>query len=306
MRLSVFTGGWTRVAAEHVVVGAGLEKQEVLGALKGLVDKSLVITLEQPTSVRYRMLETVREYAHELLVKEGEEGQSQKRHRNWFLQFAQDAARELKGPRQTEWLDRLEAEHDNIRKILRFSVDDVDSEVGLQLCAALGRFWYKHCHFAEGIGHFSVALKRGSCDNRTPARAEALAGLSALVFAQGDYKMARAQVRESLKIWRKLGNRKGIASSLNSLGRLAWAQGDCVKARARHEKSLEIWREHVDQDGIAVSLHFLALVARAQGDYANAQALQEEGLVIDRELGDQIGIAWSLNNLGNIAFDQGE
>jgi predicted ATPase len=119
-RLSVFAGGWTLEAAEAVGSGQGVEEGEVLDLLSGLVEKSLVVAREsQESGVRYRMLEPVRQYAREKLEKSGETPAAKRAHAGYFLALAEEAESELFGPRDVEWLERLEEEHDNISEPLR-------------------------------------------------------------------------------------------------------------------------------------------------------------------------------------------
>jgi predicted ATPase len=132
-QLSVFAGGWTLSAAEAVCAGGGLEGDEVLDLLTQLVDKSLVLVGEQDGDARYRLLETVRQYASEKLEEAGEAGEVRGWHAAWFLALAEEAEPHLKGHQQLEWLGRLEPEHENLRSAMRWLIDEGEVETAVRL-----------------------------------------------------------------------------------------------------------------------------------------------------------------------------
>jgi non-specific serine/threonine protein kinase len=305
-RLSVFVGGWTLAAAEGVCAGEGIEHRDVLDLLTSLADKSLVAAEQEDAQTRYRLLETVRQYARDRLEDTGGSAAARLRHRDYYLALAEEAGPKLRGAEQAEWLRRLEEEHENLRAGLEWSLVEAGSKGGLRLCGALGRFWWTRGHFTEGRQWCTRVLGKAGAEERTRERACVLNAASVLSYHQGDYPAARALQEESLAICRELGDRFGIASSLNSLGNVAFNQGDYPAARALHEESLAIRRELGDRFGSAGSLNNLGLVARNQGDYPAARALLEESLAIHRELGDRFGIATSLSNLGNVVLNQGD
>ena len=314
-RLSVFAGGWTLAAAEGVCPAGGMEDWEVLEGLTGLVDKSLVVYGEQAEGGgdRYRLLETVRQYAQERLQESGEAKAVGNRSASWFLSFAEEAEAQLTGPEQAMWLERLEAEHDNLRASLSWDEESaVGAEENLRLAGALWRLWYIRGHCSEGRCWLGRTLERsqgrehaGSLE-ALAVRSKALNGAGNLAESQGDYAEARALHGESLAIRRQLGNQQGIAASLGNLGNVAYHQGDYAGARALHEESLAIKRQFGSPQSLAASLGNLGNVALCQGDYAGARALHEESLAVERQLGNQQGIAESLGNLGSVADSQGD
>jgi predicted ATPase/DNA-binding winged helix-turn-helix (wHTH) protein len=305
-RLSVFAGGWTLAATEGVCAGEGIEHRDVLDLLTSLADKSLVAAEQEDAQTRYRLLETVRQYAGDRLEDTGESAAVRLRHRDYYLALAEEAGPKLRGAEQAEWLRRLEEEHDNLRAGLEWSLEEAGSKGGLRLCGALGRFWWTRGHFTEGRQWCTRVLGKAGAEQRTRERAYVLNAAGVLSYHQGDYPAARALQEKSLAICRELADRFGIASSLNSLGNVAFNQGDYPAARALHEESLAIRRELGDRFGIAGSLNNLGLVARNQDDYPAARALLEESRAIHRELGDRFGIATSLSNLGNVVLNQGD
>jgi predicted ATPase/class 3 adenylate cyclase len=306
-RLSVFVGGWTLSAAEQVCSGDGIEEWEVMDLLTSLTDKSLVIAEEQEDAVRYRLLETVRQYAAERLQERGETETVRSRHRDWSLALAEEAEPQLFGPEQVLWMGRLEAEHDNLRAALAWcEADSEGAEAGLRLAGALGEFWSVRGHYREGREHLGRALGREEAQARTAARAKALNGAGVLANGMDDWALVRALHEESLSIRRELGDRQGIARSLNDLGNVALEQGEYASAQTLFQESLGLHRASGDRRGIAMALGNLGSMARLQEAYAEARSMYEECLVIFKELGDRGSIAVRLTYLGIVAFGQGD
>jgi predicted ATPase/class 3 adenylate cyclase len=311
-RLSVFAGGWTLAAAEQVCsgeseTGEGIEEWEVLDLLTSLVDKSLVIAETQEQSTRYRLLETVRQYARDRLAESEQGMAAHSRHRDYFLMLAEETRPKLLGSEQAQWLEVLEAEHENLRLALTFCLEEPDgAEAGLRLAVALPVFWEMRGHLSEGRQHLSAALARSVGLGPLKARAEALSGAGLLAWMQGDYSAARSLHEENLTIRQELGDKRGIAGSLNNLGLVAQDQGDYGAARALYEEALGLNRELGNRDWEAINLNNLGLVAYNQGDYAAARALYGEALGLSRELSHRYLEANNLSNLGNVACNQGD
>jgi predicted ATPase/class 3 adenylate cyclase/tetratricopeptide (TPR) repeat protein len=311
-RLSVFAGGWTLAAAEQVAVGEsasgeGIEDWEVLDLLTSLVDKSLVVAEASEGTTRYRLLETVRQYAHDRLVASQENHAVRERHCDTFLALAEEVRPKLHGSEQARWLGVLEEEHDNLRQALTWCGEEVEGgEKGLRLGAALQMFWRTRGHVSEGRERLRAVLSHAGGQEPARARAEALSGAGGLAEMQGDYASARSLHQESLGIARELEDKSGIANSLSNLGNAAFYQGDYASARSLYEESLGIRRELGDKRGVAASLANLGNAALHQGDYASARSLHEESLGINRELGDKRGIAHSLGSLGGVVLQQGD
>ena len=305
-RFAAFAGGWTLEAAETVCGGDGIETFEVLDLLTQLVFKSLVVTDEQRGEIRYRFLETVRQYGLEKLEESGETEAVRGRHRDWYLQLAERAEPELTGEKQAAWFDQLEAEHDNLRAALDWSQTGGDAHAGLRLVKALFRFWAVRGFGGEGRERLARMLMRPGAGEHSALRAQVLWGAGFLARRQGDYRSARALLNESLAIRRELGDRSGIGQVLNALGLIAREQGDYAAARALHEESLALGRELGDQWGTGHALNNLGMVAYEEGNYAAARALHAEGLAIRRDLGDKFSVSQSLNNIGMVATAQKE
>jgi predicted ATPase/DNA-binding SARP family transcriptional activator len=298
LRVSVFRGGWTLEAAQRVCDAPG-----ALDCLTQLRSHSLVLTEEVGGQMRFRLLETLREFAREKLSPP-EMASLRARHGRYFLQLAEEAEPELDGPRQDVWLDRLESEHHNLRAALDWSVEAGRSEIGLRLGSALRRFWDVRGPHSEGRAYLGSALALSESAADSQARAAALHAAGDLADSQGDYRAAVAHYRESLRIRRLSGDREGIGLCLNGLGIVAFKQGDTETAGALYAESLEIARELGNRSREAIVLGNLGSVSIQQKDYDRARRYHEASLVIARELGNIAGIALALHCLGIIAIDQ--
>jgi non-specific serine/threonine protein kinase len=305
-RLAVFAGGWMLEAAEAVGAGEGLTNGEVLGPLAELVDKSLVVADETGGSVRYRLLETMREYGWEKLRAAGEEAIVRDRHGAWFLALAEGADDKIRGPEQAAWLSRLEREHDNLRAALAWCLaDERDADAALRLAGSLAWFWRLRGYMGEGRRWLERALAQ-SREPATGARVHALNGAGFLAFAQNDMSAATALFTEGLRLARDQDDLPAAAWALHGLGRAAWGMHDWARAKAVLEESLAGFRGSADIAGSAYSLYFLGSVARDCEDYARAAALYADALTLAREAGDTWSIAWVLIHWGDLASRQGD
>jgi predicted ATPase/DNA-binding SARP family transcriptional activator/DNA-binding CsgD family transcriptional regulator len=297
-RLSVFAGGWTLEAAEAVAAGNDIEQGEALDLLSGLVEKSLVVS--EPTGdgrVRYRLLEPVRQYALGKLEESRNAESVRRRHAEYFLALSEQAAPELWGPEDKAWLERLEAEHDNLRAALSWTLGRREAEPALRLAGALWRFWITRGYYEEGRRWFEGALEKGE---RTTARAQVLAGLGHLALWQGDLSRAKTAAQEGLRLSKEAGIEGMIAADfLIILGEVAVrTKGHNERAKELLEAALVLSRETGDRRGIAWSLGSLANMSSSQGDHERAKELYEEGLALSRELGGAETIGVQLLSLG--------
>ena len=311
-RLAVFVGGWTLEAVEEVCGGDGLEI-DVLDGLSSLIDKSLawwareerIADDQAPGEPRYAMLETIREYALELLVESGEAARARARHAAYYVRVAAEAEPRLLGPDQASWLERLAWEVDNLRAALRWARESGDSALELDLASRLGQFWLMRDHYDEGRAWLEGALAAatGKEDSAlghaaAAARLRAAKAGGALAMRQGDYAAAAALFEQALRVARKLGDADAIAAALNALGLVAKERHDYARAAYLFEEGLALWDALGDLYGVALSLSNLGWVAHAQGDYRRALGLHEDSLTRARDH----GYAYlSGNALGNIA-----
>ena len=307
-RLAVFAGGFSLEAAEAVAADDSgmVGDSDMLDVTGSLLEQSLIRSAHLPgdDETRLTMLETIRAFGLECLPTD-EVATVRDRHAVYFLALAEEAEPFLEGPRQAEWFDRLEIDHDNLRAALGWVRDGGDRECSLRFGAALWRFWWLRGHLTEGRTQLDaiLAISRASA---TPARATALNGAGVLAEGQGDWERAAALHAESLAISRGLGDVRGISWALNNLGVIALNQGDHQRARDLLEENLAMAREAADQPGIGMALTDLGRVAHLEGDLTRATELYTASLAIFRELRSDSHIARSLNNLGDIALLQGD
>jgi predicted ATPase/DNA-binding SARP family transcriptional activator len=298
-QLSVFRGGWTLNAAETVC-----EEPLALDYLEQLRECSLVV-VEQGEGGRCRQLETLREYADDQLTSE-ERTALKRRHTLHCLALAERAQPELLGRDQSEWLDRLEREHDNLRAALDWAVETGEAELGLRLGRALFLFWLMRCYRTEGLERLVRLLAIPGAATRTTVRAAVQVSAGQLAAQQGDFAVARVLIAESLAIFREHDDKEGIAHALAALGLLFQFQGDWGSARSFREESLMLQRELGDREAMASSLDILGHVALGQGDDEEAHSLFEESLALFQELGQKAGIARSFCGLGLVAESRGD
>jgi predicted ATPase/class 3 adenylate cyclase len=303
--LSIFVSGCTLQAVEIVCDGSDVGSGQVLNGIASLIDKSLLQQVELTGEVneepRLQMLETIREYGLEVLPTDGEGEVARQAHANYFLSFAEEAEPALKGPLLVVWLERLEREHDNLRAALQWALESGRTEMALRFGIALERFWVVRGHRNEGLAFLERALE-GSAGVATDVRARALLAAARLAFIQSNYDQGEALAQESLALFRKLGDRRGIALSLDRLGMASWRRGDFPAARVLLEEDLPLFKEIGDKDRVAWSLFTLGLLNNKQGEYSRAYALFEESLTLFRALGNKRGIAASLTQLAGTLF----
>ncbi|MDP9470026.1 MAG: tetratricopeptide repeat protein [Chloroflexota bacterium] len=291
-RLGVFAGG-TFETIEAVCGGDGAG--DVLDGLESLVGKSLLRQEEHEEGPRFFLLETIREFALEQLEASGEAETIRQAHAEVFLGLAEEAEPALRGPVQVRWLERLEAEHDNLRAALGWSEELEDTETALRLAASLSYFWWVRGHVTEGRRWLERALERGR-DGSPAARAKAMAEAGFLAQQQGDYAQACTLLDHSLALCRQGGNTLGAAYALNCLGSVAELRGEYELAELRYEESLAIYRELRDQRGINLGLNLLGALTFSQGNYDLATTYFKEQLTISRELRDTQMAAFALCN----------
>ncbi|MGH3086871.1 MAG: ATP-binding protein, partial [Rubrobacteraceae bacterium] len=300
-RLSVFAGGWTLEAAEAV----GTDASAVPGLLASLVDKSLVVAETGGAGAsRYRMLETVRQYAGELLEAGGEVERVRERHAGHYRAFAERAEPEISGSRQVAWLERLEAEHGNLRAALSWFLAGGYVEENVRLAAALGRFWNAH-GFAEGGEWLDRGLERGG-DVSSAVRAKALRESGRIALFRGQHAKAVSRLEEGLELYRRLGDGDGIAATLANLGFVMAHAGQSERVAALREEAETIRRQPLDRHALAHLLTFLGLAALSEWDPDRAAGPLEESLALSRELQDARDIVVSLIGLGMTALGQSD
>jgi len=304
-RLAVFRGGWALDAAEAVCGEDGSDALDVLDGLTALVDKSFVMPGRTGEGGRFRLLETIREYAWDRLVASGEAHAICDLHLAWCTALAEAAEPELVGVEQVAWLNRLDAERDNLRSALLWSVERGMAEGGLRLGGALARFWSMRGHLTEGRARLAGVLAL-PCDAVQPwLRSKVLMAAGELARKQSDYVMAQASLQEALEAQRAGGDRAGMARTLRILGNTAEELGRRVEARDLYQQALDLYRGLGDLWGTAAALNNLGLVAYHEGDFTHARQLFLESNALFQSLGEKWAVGITLSNLGRVAFDAG-
>jgi len=296
----VFRGGWSLEAAEHVC-----ELSEGLDELQQLRDCSLVLIEAGGEEMRYRMLETIRDYARERLSSQ-EGAPLQRRHAEYYLVFAERGERGLKGREQGEWLDRLEREHDNFRAALAWTQAAAErNETGLALAGALEIFWNRRGFWREARGWLEAALGRTDGAQPTSARAKALVAAANVDWVQGNYGEARTKLTSSLDISQELGDQRWHAYSLLMFGLVLDAEGGYAAALSHWEQCLPLLRELGDRWEVALCLDSMANARSALGDEEAAQRMWEESTALFRQLGDHQALTWQLDRLAREDLQRG-
>ncbi|HVB21122.1 MAG TPA: protein kinase [Ktedonobacteraceae bacterium] len=315
-RLAVCVGGLSLEAAEVICTAAGPLQGDVLDMLTSLVDKSLLRQEEYgEVEIRFQMLQVLREFGLECLDKAGELATTRTAHALYYLALAEDAEPHLLGDEQGRWLDILEQEHENLRAALDWRLRQAEINAGgeqgkeqqeqaeqaLRLCVALYWFWYIRGYIREGRTFLERALTFR--ESVAPLiRAKALVAAGDLAFYQDDFDRAEIQGRASLALFRELGDKHGMAATLDLLGGTAWMRNAYATARSSYEEAIALFQQVSDDWGRARCLQVVARVCCAQGEYAQAYSLLEESLEIYQALGDKKRISWGFFLLARVLF----
>ncbi len=306
-RLSIFASGWTLAAAEEVTAWREIAVEDVVDLISALVEQSLVVVdTTSDNATRYRMLEPIRQFAARRAEEAGEWETLADQHLGWCLSLAQQAAKEMIGPAQQQWLDRLEREHDDMRAALAWCEQDRSrSTSGLRLATALWRFWETRGYLTEGRRWMEHAITAAP-DAPTILRGEAFNVAGNLAFDQGDYPRASTLIETSLTLRREIGDMRGIGLSLNDLANVYLGQGEYERASTLYAEALALFREHATEWEIAIALHNTGMTLGYRGEYVRAFELLEEALAIWEEIGEMSLRARVVDVMGEISRRQGD
>ena len=305
-RLAIFAGGFTIEAAETVAAGGTIAAADVLDLLSGLVDKSLVSLETEALEARYRMLETMRQFAREQLEQAGEAAELGRRHALFFLARAEAAAPFL--PVHAEgWQERLVEDIGNLRAAADwFEQDPTAVDDNLRFAAALHWFWFGLGHYREARRRIETALER-SGGARTRARGRALSSLATYLALQGERVALRPMAEESVAILRETGGTSvDLVCALVALGQSRLLDGDLERAASVLAEALSVARAGQPRYWITYALYWQGRVAQAQGDLAAARAAFDEGVTQALEEGFNAPIAHLATIRGRLALAEGE
>ena len=309
-RLSVFVNGWTLEAAESVCVdestSGAVRSADILNLLEHLVNKSLVSAEEWQSETRYRVLETMRQYAGDKLIEVGESESLRERHLEYYVDLAETAAPHLIRPEQLEWLARLEAEHENMRAALEWALGLERPEYALRLTAALGRFWLLHCYWKEGAKWLVRALtkpaqKLTATEKTTQARA--LYQDAELAIAMDDLERTRISAEASLALCEAGADRRELAIARIYVARAFYRNRDYESVRPLLEQSLAEFHELKDLYWEVFSQRLFSGILITTGEISQSEALARD-LELARKAGERLNLAtvlddyafWALSN----------
>jgi predicted ATPase len=322
-RLAVFVAGFTLPAVEAVCIfpfteqifstgsQAALPMPGAVDGLAALLNQSLLLRQEIggviATESRFRMLETIQEFALERLRASSELELVLQRHAEYFAAWAEQAETHLYGPDQAAWLTRMEHDADNLRSALTRLLTAGQIEMAARMARALGVFWRRHGHYSEGRKLLEQVLSPAA-STRLPdiLRARALQSAGSLAYHQGDWPTAKGWLEESLALFRSCADRSGIARVLFDLGWIAIDQGDWQDAVRLNQGSLALAREVGDPWATYRALTNLGWTQLCTGDQETAAQFFQEAHQLAECVGHTKGVAVSLANLSWIALYQGD
>lgn len=278
---------------------------DLLEEVSGLVEKSLVVQEQQRLEPRFSMLETIREFALEKLEHSGQAPRRRQMHAAYYLELAEAASAGRMGPRQMDWLERLDLEQANHRAALTWLIENQKKEEAVRMASSLRWYWDLRGQFSEGRHWLQAALDLPGVIPPL-ARANALMGLGVLLWRQGNYATARPLMEESLALRRASDDPEGIAYALQNLGNLATHLGDFAAARAYQDENLELRRRLGNKSYLADALFSRGNVALVEGKLAEAKNLYLESFDAYNEVGDVLGLPFVLVNLAEVARLQGD
>jgi predicted ATPase/class 3 adenylate cyclase len=306
-RLGVFVGGFDLEAAEQVCGVEPLNQEDILDLLGSLVEKSLVLLDEQSDSARYRMLETIRDYAREKLEQAGGLGHAAARHAQHYFAMAKAAREGMQGPEQAEWIRKLEADIDNLRTAIALALGaGVDPFIAVKMAVALQQFWILRGYATEGRKLMRAALAVPSIAASDQAQAWALYVGGCLAESQSEYSEAHDMLERCLVLRRRLAIPFDTAAALSTLSLVRLRLGDVAGAAEGESEALRIVRDIGHRRGELISLVHLGQVAEYLGNELGARSRFEEALSISRETSDQEAEGECELRLGQLSFARGD
>ena len=312
-RLSVFTGGWTLDAAESICCENGEPKENVLDWLTQLANKSLINVERDTISLlpRYFMLETIRQYAQEKLKTLNEDEHAREAHARWCIKFTERAEPNLRKHGQVEWLAKLDADHDNFRAALDWSLKNHKAETAMRLAGALSEFWKMRAYAREGIQWLESAIKESEAES-VPAkyRAKVHLGIGALVLelpqSPNDGEIIRHHTEQAIRLFEEVGDQPEMIHAVYVSGGAPWVEGDFVKTREVFERGYQLAIRAEDVWGIGSCLHCLGHLEQIDGNPKQAREYFEESVHILREHGDLWNLAHPLMDIAGCYWNEGE
>ena len=310
-RLAVFVGGCDLSIAESVCGPATEIEMDVFDGLLALADQSLVRTEESAGETRFRLLDTIHEFAAEQLAASGEQAEIERRHATAFLELATEAAPLLSGAEQRQWLSRLEVDHDNIRAVIDRSVAQADAATAVNVSFAMWRYWQKRGHLTEARRRLDIVAAQPWSKDDPVLRARLMEAVGGVGWWQGDIGAMAPAYEEALELWRSVGDEREIANALyNDSFRYAVSsnpgESDPTGQGFREmNEALERFRALGDERGAANVTWGIGNYEYFNRRSGQGADLFREALDAFRRLGDRTMEAWSLHMLGSAFVRQG-
>ncbi|MEX0826032.1 MAG: tetratricopeptide repeat protein [Acidimicrobiia bacterium] len=291
-RLSVFQGGFTLEAVEDICTDEGLDVLSVLELLPSLVDKSLVAVDSEGDDARYRLLETLRQFARDRLDESGAADEFRRRHAGWFRDMSVEAGKNIRGPREQEWWQRIDTELDNLRQAMTWAIEGGEPALALEIAGGFWRFWWFKARWSEGVGWLERAVEAAGENAPMHARAQGLLGLGTLLISTERHLDSVPMLEESIELYRRLDEEgadpsllmHGYSAALINLGAEMEGLGEYDRAGDLNEQALEVSRRIGDPAGLAVSLGNLAESAGRSGDIEGARERFKDAIAASRAL----------------------
>ncbi|MDQ6736802.1 MAG: protein kinase, partial [Gemmatimonadota bacterium] len=318
--LSVFAGGISLEAADAIAATRRVtdaSASEVLDVLASLCNKSLLRHEELPDGEpRFVMLETMREFGLERLRSTGDETSARRAQRSYFLAFAERASVELRGPRQAEWFDRLEREYANCRLALDSGLNDGPAEVtdAARIAVALQRLWFTRGPLLEGVDYLrriiaasdAAGYEDGDTAPDSALRARLLSAAAQLANTRSVFPESRDLFQRALALYQGIGDRAGVATTLNNLAWTVWIIGDLTRGETLSQSAMDMHRDSGNELGVTLSLNNLAWIAMERGDYERAEQHFEHVISSHHARGDERATAFATSWLGTLVARRGD
>lgn len=305
-RFGIFAGGCDLEALRAVC--DDIRNDELLEGVRSLLAKSLLYQKEGPEGEpRYRMLETIREFALERLEGDGRLNEIARRHARQFADLAERAREELDEAVTERWIDRLEVEHDNVRTALRWSLDhDEDAALALRIVSSMATFWHVRGYLSEGYTATLNALESAGQDADSRLRAKATLGAALLAYRQNNIPAAGRHYEKALELSRQVKEPAWMAKALIGVGMVETERGQYDSVEEKYEQALELFRSVGDKNGMSNAFINLGWAAMRTGDYETAEIQIKKALDLSREVEHRQAVGLCLSGLGEAYLRMGE
>lgn len=319
-RLSIFAGYWTEEQAIQIAGGyvdsenrlypqmspnqtyvLPISAQTVIRTtLLSLVAKSLISIQSRNDNMQFLMLDTIRQFAFQKLREQREYPQASLLHAKYYLNQLNQFWGNMYTATEKQTLDRIEADYDNIRLALSYTLKNKDVTWTKGNLASLGRFWVIRSRYREGREWFTKILKHPGLQKKDTPRATAFNNVALIAWDQGDHAQARAWYKNAIQIQKKIGDRASLSLSLNNYGNTYYNEGEYKKALPYYEESLKLARVTKNERALNLVLNNLSAVLMELNDMKRAERLLQESIKLRRKAGDKRGLGHAINNLGDL------